>query len=51
MTPIQLKLQEMEKEYQELGHPMNMTSNELRMMIRNYCEEKGMVIELKGGLN
>jgi hypothetical protein len=47
MTPIQSKLQEMEKEYQELGFTLNITSEELRQQIRNYTEEKGMLIEMR----
>ena len=42
MTPIQFKINELEQEYDEFGHPLNTTLWELQVMIREYAEERGL---------
>lgn len=42
MTPIQSKVNELEKERQELGYHLNISLWELKTMIREYAEMKGL---------
>ena len=42
MTPIQSKVNELEKEYQELGYNLHISLWELKTMIREYAEVNGL---------